>query len=425
MLQAQVIALLVDKSISYVYRCPAATMNPQLPRRMTRQLILGFALLIALMVGLIGHAVWQISDLKERMRDIVELRNQKIQLATDLQEASYNRHSALVYQAVARDAFERDEYFQQYIKWGYQVGLARTTLKSLPLDEFERDNLRRQDNLVGRIIDEQEIISDLAARGVMEEALTRLAADLRPLNLEYTEIVETLRRYERDLIRSALEQTQQATHHAIVLHLGLGSALILLAILISETTRRLLRRHALTIFEQMHQLEVVGTRLEHESTHDPLTGLANRVLFYRRLEEAMAHAAEEDFSVAVMYVDLDDFKQVNDVHGHAVGDVLLKAVADRLHHVVRMADTAARLGGDEFALLFVGVQETSECPPLCAKVEKEITQPLEVEGLDLTPACSIGYALYPRDGRSLDTLLNTADARMYQAKRARKERRKG
>ncbi|MDP2432168.1 MAG: diguanylate cyclase [Pseudomonadota bacterium] len=398
-------------------------MNPQLPRRMSRQLLAGFALLIVLMIGLIGHAVWQIGDLKERMRDIVELRNQKIQLATDLQEASYNRHSALVYQAVARDAFERDEYFQQYIKWGYQVGLARTTLKAMPLDDFEIDNLKRQDGLVARIIDEQEIISDLAARGVMEEALARLAADLRPLNLEYTEIVEALRRYERDLIRAALERTQLATQNAISLHLALGGALILLALLISETTRRLLRRDALTIFDQMHQLKKVGSQLEHEATHDPLTGLANRVLFYRRLEEAMAHAVEEEFSLAIMYIDLDDFKQVNDIHGHAVGDALLQVVAGRLHHVVRVADTAARLGGDEFALLFVGVQETRECPPLCAKVEKTIGQPVDIDGLRLMPACSVGYALYPRDGDSLDELLNAADTRMYQVKRARKEKR--
>ena len=390
---------------------------------MTRQLLAGFALLILLMVGLIGHAVWRIGELKDRMRDIVELRNRKIQLATDLQEASYNRHDALVYQVLARDPFESDDNFQQYIKWGYQVGMARNALKSLPLDELERTNLQQQDRLVARIVVEQETISDLASRGVMNEARDRLAADLRPLNLEYTEIVEALRRHERDLIHAELEQTQQATQNAISLHLSLGGILIVLAVLISETTRRLLRRHALTIFEQMNQLEQAGTRLEHEATHDPLTGLANRVLFYRRLEEAMVHAAEEDFSVAVLYIDLDDFKQINDLHSHAAGDALLQAVADRLHHVVRIADTAARLGGDEFALLFVGVQETSECPTLCAKVEKEVSQPVDLDGLKLTPACSIGYALYPRDGNTLDTLLNMADGRMYQAKRARKEQR--
>lgn len=398
-------------------------MKTALPNQMIRQLIAGFMLLIVLMVGLIGHALWQIGDLKERMRIIVELRNLKIQLATDLQEASYNRHSALVYQAVSQDAFERDENFQQYIKWGYKVGLARNELKSQSLDDFEHANLLRQDELVVSIIEEQETISDLAARGLREEALARLATDLRPLNLEYTETVESLRRHERDLIHYALEETQRATQNAISVHLTLGGILIALALLISATTRRVLQRHALTIFEQMHQLEQAGSRLEHEATHDPLTGLANRALFYRRLEEAMVHAAQEEFSLAVMYVDLDDFKQVNDVHGHAAGDALLQAVADRLHRVMRVADTAARLGGDEFALLFVGIQDTGECPPLCAKVEKEVSQPLPYENITLSPACSIGYALYPRDGPSLDALLNAADGRMYQAKRNKKEKR--
>ena len=389
---------------------------------MTRQLLAGFGLFIFLMAVLVAHAVWHISELKGQMRDIVELRNRKIQLATDLQEASYNRHNALVYQALARDAFERDENFQQYIKWGFQVGLARATLKSLPLDDFESANLQRQDQLVLQIIDQQELISDLAARGVMEEARSRLATDLRPLNRDYTDIVEALRRHERDLIRSALERAQSATQHAITLHLALGGVLILLAMGISEAIRRLLWRDALTICEQLRLLELAGTRLEHEATHDPLTGLANRVLFYRRLEEAIVHAGEEGFSLAVLYVDLDDFKQVNDMHGHAVGDVLLQVIAGRLRHVVRVADTAARLGGDEFALLFVGIQESDECLSLYAKVEQEVGLSLDIGDVSLKPSCSIGYALYPSDGASLDTLLNTADTRMYQEKRARKEK---
>ncbi len=191
---------------------------------------------------------------------------------------------------------------------------------------------------------------------------------------------------------------------------------------ISEAIRRLLWRDALTICEQLRLLELAGTRLEHEATHDPLTGLANRVLFYRRLEEAIVHAGEEGFSLAVLYVDLDDFKQVNDMHGHAVGDVLLQVIAGRLRHVVRVADTAARLGGDEFALLFVGIQESDECLSLYAKVEQEVGLSLDIGDVSLKPSCSIGYALYPSDGASLDTLLNTADTRMYQEKRARKEK---
>jgi diguanylate cyclase (GGDEF)-like protein len=399
---------------------PALPQREQLSRAMSRYLALGFAMLIALMAGLVGHAVWHIQELKARMGDIVDVRNRKIQLATDLQEASYNRHNTLVYQVLARDAFERDEHFQLYIKWGYHVGNARNQLKSLPLDAFEHANLELQDTLVAQIIVLQEEISDLAARGLEDAARTLLAADLRPLNLQYTEVVEALRRHERDLIRAALEQAQHATDRAINLHLTLGGALILLAVVIAGITRHMLKRNAQIIYEQVSELEQAGTLLEHQATHDALTSLANRALFYRRLEEAIQHASEEHFSLAVMYVDLDDFKQVNDVHGHAAGDALLVAVARRLQQVVRKSDTTARLGGDEFVLLFVGIESTDSCGELCRKVEREVAQPVYYDSVTLTPACSIGYAVYPNDGGNLDELLGAADAKMYEVKRARK-----
>lgn len=398
----------------------AAQPREQLSRSISQYLVLGFAVLIALMAGLVGHAIWQITELKTRMGDIVDVRNRKIQLATDLQEASYNRHNNLVYQVLAQDPFERDENFQLYLRWGYRVGEARNQLKALPLDAFEQANLIRQDDLVARIIVVQEIISDLAARGMADDAQTLLAIELRPLNLEYTEVVEALRRHERDLIRAALEQAQQATEQAITLHLAFGGVLILLAVGIAFSARRSLQRDARIIYAQFSELEKAGTLLEHQATHDPLTGLANRALFYRRVEEAMQHASEEDFSLAVMYIDLDDFKQVNDLHGHAAGDALLVAVARRLHQVVRKSDTTARLGGDEFALLYVGI-DTGSRSNLCLKVEREIGQPVYYNGICLTPKCSIGYAIYPRDGCNLDDLLNAADTNMYQSKRARKQ----
>jgi len=391
-----------------------------LTNKTSRYLVFGFALLIFLMVGLVGHAVWHINELRAQMSDIVDLRNLKIQLATDLQEASYNRHNTLVYQVLAEDAFERDENFQLYLKWGYRVGDARNQIKSMPLDSFESENLLQQDQLVGKIIVLQETISDLAARGLIEEARNLLASDLRPLNLHYTEIVESLRRYERDLIRAALDKAQQATQKAIGLHLAFGVMLIALAIVIASVTRRWLGRDSKIIYAQVSALEEAGALLEHQATHDPLTGLANRALFYRRLEDAIQHAREENFSVAVMYIDLDGFKQINDVHGHGAGDAILVAVAKRLQQVVRKSDTTARLGGDEYALLFVGIDANNSCEALCKKIQDEVAQPVEYGDFILKPACSIGFAVYPHDGKVLDDLLNTADAKMYECKRKRK-----
>jgi hypothetical protein len=123
-----------------------------LSRRMDHQITLGFVVLIVLMASLIGHAVWHIADLKDRMRDIVEVRNLKIQLATDLQEASHNRFAALVHQVLATDEFERDDHFQQYTRWGYEVGKARGELKKLPMDGFEQASLAKQDALIAQIV---------------------------------------------------------------------------------------------------------------------------------------------------------------------------------------------------------------------------------------------------------------------------------
>jgi diguanylate cyclase (GGDEF)-like protein len=387
---------------------------------MSLTLTLGFALLIVMMAGLVGHGVWQIRSLQERLRDIVEVRNHKIQLATDLQEASYNRHNALVYQTLSRDPFERDDNFQQYIKWGYLVGKARNELKAMPLEDFERRNLAEQDSLVARIIGIQEQISDLAARDQLDTARNLLSTELRPLNLRYTQTVEQLRRYERDLIQAGLQQTRQASRQAITLHLVLGGTLILLALAISILTHLALKRHAVIIDDQMQALEQAGARLRHKATHDPLTGLANRALFHQRLAEALVHAGQDQLNLAVLYVDLDDFKQVNDVHGHGAGDALLQTVALRLRNAVRKTDTVARLGGDEFAVLILGLDLAEPFGTLCLKISQAVAQPLQLGATEFTPSCSIGHAIYPDDGGSVDTLLQAADRDMYRVKWARK-----
>lgn len=382
----------------------------------------GFAVLLTLMAALVAHAVWNISALEDRMQEIVETLNRKIQLATDLQEAAYNRHAALVYQTLAEDPFERDDSFQLFIKWGYHVGKARNDLKAMPLDEFERENLARQDGLVSRISALHDELADLAARGLGTQAHALMATDLRPLNIEFTETVEQLRRHERDHIREALLATQDATRQAVRLHLVLGGTLLLLATLIGLATRRLLARHAITICRQMTDLEQAGHRLEHEATHDHLTGLANRALFQRRMAEGIAHAQEDGYLMGVMYLDLDDFKQVNDTHGHGVGDALLQEIARRLRQVVRASDTVARLGGDEFALVLPGLANPGQCGDLKKKIESEIMRPARLVDIHLTPGGSVGCVLYPQDGRTLEDLLKVADERMYAAKRERKAR---
>ena len=164
-------------------------------------------------------------------------------------------------------------------------------------------------------------------------------------------------------------------------------------------------------------------QLRERALHDPLTGLANRSLFYDRVEHALARLARrEEAIVAVLFIDLDDFKTVNDTLGHARGDRLLVLVAERLRAAVRPADTVARLGGDEFALLLEEVASSDEVLAISGRVGRSFKPPFELAGQPVVASASIGVALSSAAGTTADELVQEADVAMYQAKRAGKGR---
>jgi diguanylate cyclase (GGDEF)-like protein len=163
---------------------------------------------------------------------------------------------------------------------------------------------------------------------------------------------------------------------------------------------------------QMHE------RLRRMAQYDQLTQLPNRALFNDRLHSAMARARREQTQLSLLFIDLDRFKDVNDTLGHAVGDALLKAVAQRLLACVRGSDTVARLGGDEFVVLLEGLR-CSESPQAVAhKILMAFSQPFELQGCKLSTQPSIGMAMYPDHGAHESTLLSHADEAMYAAKRS-------
>lgn len=156
-------------------------------------------------------------------------------------------------------------------------------------------------------------------------------------------------------------------------------------------------------------------RFEHAAQHDALTGLANRELFMLRLEQAVGRCSASGARLAVLFVDIDDFKPVNDLHGHAVGDALLRDFAGRLRSGLRADDVVARLGGDEFAGLIEGHCASGSQAHAAALVER-LSQPYAIERLTVRVSACIGIAGYPEDGRTAKALLAAADAAMYRAK---------
>jgi diguanylate cyclase (GGDEF)-like protein len=158
-------------------------------------------------------------------------------------------------------------------------------------------------------------------------------------------------------------------------------------------------------------------RIHFMANHDALTGLPNRTLLKDRLTQAVLYAKRYDRWATVVFLDLDNFKYVNDSLGHTMGDELLKIVAERMVSCVRATDTVVRLGGDEFVILFFDQPKSADIiSATLQKIRATIAEPIRVEGHDLTVTCSMGLANYPNDGTDADALLANADAAMYRAK---------
>ena len=192
-----------------------------------------------------------------------------------------------------------------------------------------------------------------------------------------------------------------------------------------ETTSRSVRdavtgkiREVVGVSRDVTERKKVEEQIEYQAYHDALTGLPNRRLFRDRLTVALAHARRMKHPLAVMFLDLDRFKVVNDTLGHSTGDELLKAVGMRLQTSLREEDSIARMGGDEFTILLADLKTPDDAAKIAQKVLDTVAHPMHIDGTELFVTTSIGIALFPSDGDSAEELLANSDRAMYRAKDA-------
>ncbi|MET1077166.1 MAG: EAL domain-containing protein [Pseudomonas sp.] len=174
--------------------------------------------------------------------------------------------------------------------------------------------------------------------------------------------------------------------------------------------------HFVGVFADISTLKQAQARLDHQAHHDPLTGLPNRLLFENRLRSTLNDAQAGDCQGAVLFLDLDRFKHINDSLGHPVGDLLLKSIAKRLREQLRDIDTVARLGGDEFIILLPGLHQKQDAELIASKLLTSFNLPFQSGEHDFFISVSIGISLFPEDGLDVATLVKNADAAMYRSK---------
>jgi diguanylate cyclase (GGDEF)-like protein len=258
---------------------------------------------------------------------------------------------------------------------------------------------------VGRALAAVEpLLADLQKPGVVEEALHIV----RPIQ-------GRLREFLSAIYNDGAELTSEDEKELTRLHWifsGLAGSLIFFGVLLIA----LLGRHNRLLGRAHRQMHGLAADLSHLAHHDALTGLANRVLFRSHLEQALDQARRDGVAVAVLYLDLDLFKNVNDALGHETGDLLLKTVAARLRGCVQDGSIIARLGGDEFAVLPPPIRVPQECAVLASRIVREVGAPYDIDGHEIIIGTSIGIALSDAGPAAADQLMKHADMALYRAK---------
>jgi two-component system cell cycle response regulator len=240
--------------------------------------------------------------------------------------------------------------------------------------------------------------------------------DLQMPGMDGFQVIEQLKQIEADDYVPVLVITAQPMHKLRALSDGARD-------FISkpfDPRELLIRIHNMIEVRLLHEAaRDHGKNLESLALTDPLTGLANRRLLVDRLSMGMVQARREQANLALLYLDLDGFKNINNTLGHAAGDALLKMVAERLQSTVREQDTVARLGGDEFVIV-LGEAGSDEAAQVAQKVIESVAQPYSIEGQPASVTVSVGIALYPAHADEAEALMKSADLALYAAKRAGK-----
>ena len=375
-----------------------------------------FVVLIALIAGLAVNGILQLQKLDEQMNIIVEQHNRKIDLVTQTQLAAHMRTDSLFRMALADDPFERDQHFMTFNRAGFLVGSGRNALRQLGFTPDEQRSFDQQQGLIGSIQAVQEQVVDLLSAERYEQARGLLEREAIPLQATFNQQLSRMRNLYQLHSLDAQRQARITNQRTFLGTLAFGVLAITLSMLIAWRTLHHISRKSAEIQRQVTELEMSRASLREEATHDALTGLANRRLFDDRLQQAIHHAHRYGGKVGILFVDMDRFKEINDRHGHHMGDAVLVEVSKRLVECVRESDSVARLGGDEFVVMLDGIQGRDDCQAAASKIEQALGSDTLPFGDRLVISASIGQALFPDDGDNEEALIRAADAAMYRLK---------
>ena len=369
-------------------------------------IVVGFLVVLILMVSLTAIGLRYVAEASQRLTEIAQNNNTKIELATVMYSTLRERALSMHALPILADSFDKDEEIQRFNSDGATYIAARRRLEGMTLTREESDILARIRELTREAQPEVQAVVEMAMfSDDQAEIFERMRGVAMPRQRAIADQLGMLLDLQRKQTAAAVRSAEAAYVQVRNLMFLLGTAALGLGLAIAWFVSRRVTNQA--------------RQLESQAMFDPLTGLANRSLLHNRLEHEIAHSMRAVTSFGVVLMDLDRFKLINDTLGHEVGDEVLREVGRRLKDTLRGADTVARLGGDEYVLLIHGMEE-KDVPRIANKLLDALDQPFSWQDQSIDLGASLGVSLYPSQCADPGTLIRCADIAMYVAKRAGK-----
>ncbi|MCB1734826.1 MAG: diguanylate cyclase [Gammaproteobacteria bacterium] len=391
-------------------------------------LFAGLSAIVLFMLAVASLGLYHSARIGEDLGAVVDVDISRMELVRKMRDAARERVTVLHTIADTADPFEREALIGKFYGLGTVFLRNRELLIEQALDATESGLLERHRQMAIEFAPQQREVLRLIEEDQIDSARELLVQDAVPNQLGALVLLESFIEYERDRSQRVLAHAQEMaaqtrTHIALVTALGVLVSLGI-AIVLHRHLRKLLETLVLArdglelrVEERTRELTEAKDELRRLAHFDSLTGLPNRALFSEMLEKSLPRARRNNASVALLFIDLDGFKAVNDNYGHDVGDALLREAAARMQALLRGEDMVARLGGDEFTVVLADMENAHNgAATVAQKIIDSISQPFMINEIECGVNASIGVALFPADAEDADALIRAADQAMYRVK---------
>jgi len=380
------------------------------------RILIGFVIVMMLMAMVAGTGLIHLAENNHRMETIVDEHNVKTGYIVTMYTAARERSITLLRMLSMEDPFERDEEYMRFNKLALDFASARISLSEMPLDDEELQLHNEQGSLTSKSVPLQEQVVQLLVDEDTEHA-TRILLDLSiPAQDRVLEQLVRMLEHQQKSAHQALNESRDSYRTSILYISMLSAVAIGFGLLIASFVMRRTSEAETVLSTQVHQERKLRKQLSYQASHDALTGLINRFEFENRLRSLLEVPCEEGTTHALLYIDLDQFKVVNDTCGHVAGDELLRQLSLLLKNKIRSHDILARLGGDEFGMLleYCAPDKTVSMANLLLATVQEFR--FAWENKTFVIGASIGVVIIDKNSKDITTVMSAADAACYSAK---------